>query len=299
MKWNSILLLKQTVTIIYMYHSNASILSCIALSLLPGILSAGSSVANLECSHEEADTCLLLHAHHAAASGCSHVTIKSPDTDVAVLAAAFSHAIPAPLFFLTGTGSNLRLISMNAMSEKLGKDASLALLAIHAFTGCDTTSAFAHRGKKAALKTILGDSRSSAAARDAFGQLGSDFQPLSADCLASMEKFVCMLYNTPTCSKVNDAWYELFCTKGSQSNQLPPCRDALVKHCARANYQTAVWRRCLEPLPDIPPPHQNGQGEVNFSQLQYACMFSTHYAFDGLHSSNGYYSVSENLMPRH
>ena len=37
------------------------------------------------CSHEEADTRMLLHAQHAATSGYSSIVIKSPDIDVAVL----------------------------------------------------------------------------------------------------------------------------------------------------------------------------------------------------------------------
>ena len=43
-------------------------------------------VQELECSHEEADTKILLHAQHAAEAGHRTVSIRSPDTDVAIIA---------------------------------------------------------------------------------------------------------------------------------------------------------------------------------------------------------------------
>ena len=51
-----------------------------------------------------------------------------------------------------------------------------------------------------------------------------------------------------------------FCTKRgeAESSLLPPCRDCLQLHIQRANYQTAVWRNCLEGQPDIPEPKGHG-----------------------------------------
>ena len=219
-------------------------------------------VPELECSHEEADTRLLLHACHAARSNnYPTITIKSPDTDVVVLAIAFSRYIPAKLYFLTGTGNKLRCIDMNAASEKLGADICGALPGFHAFTGCDSVSAFAFRGKKTAFKLLQGSLPANAAVRDVFSKLGTEFQQLSQECLDGLERFVCLLYNVPGCNKLDSARYELFCTKSLQSNQLPPCRDAFVRHSARANHQAAIWRRCLVPRPEVPAPHDNGQGQ--------------------------------------
>ena len=46
----------------------------------------------------------------------------------------------------------------------------------------------------------------------------------------------------------------MFCAKKGEieSHQLPPCRDCLERHAERANYQAAVWKRCLEANPHIP-----------------------------------------------
>ena len=60
------------------------------------------------------------------------------------------------------------------------------------------------------------------------------------------------LYGCKHLDKVNGARFYLFCTKNSQSQQLPPTQNALKKHTARANYQAAVWKRALDPQPDVP-----------------------------------------------
>ena len=62
---------------------------------------------------------------------------------------------------------------------------------------------------------------------------------------------------------VNDLRYKLFCTKGLQSQQLPPTRDARRKHIRCANYEAAIWKRSLESHPEIPRPAENGWKIVN------------------------------------
>ena len=47
--------------------------------------------------------------------------------------------------------------------------------------------------------------------------------------------------------------YQLFCSRRGKMEiyQLPPWRDCLVKHAKRANYQVAIWKRCLEQDPQV------------------------------------------------
>ena len=232
--------------------------SCVAVTRNSGTVSA-QPLPELRCTHEEADTRLVLHAAHSASSGYS-VTVKSPDTDVAVLTVAFSWMVPASLYFMTGTGNKVRLINITAISSHLGPAICDSLPGFHAFTGCDSTSAFAFQGKTSGFRLLCEDSALGASFRQAFGRLGADFGPVSADCLTILEKFVCTVYKARNCMTVNAARYQLFCAKGLLSNRLPPCQDALKKHCARANYQAAIWRNCLTACPDIPPPH-DGHGK--------------------------------------
>ena len=35
------------------------------------------------------------------------------------------------------------------------------------------------------------------------------------------------------------------------SHRLPPCRDSLLNHIRRTNYQCFIWKQYLEQFPDI------------------------------------------------
>ena len=52
-----------------------------------------------------------------------------------------------------------------------------------------------------------------------------------------------------------------------ESYQLPPYRDCLVKHAQRANYQAAIWRRCLEKDPKVPSPIGRGWKTVKIDWM--------------------------------
>ena len=59
---------------------------------------------------------------------------------------------------------------------------------------------------------------------------------------------------------MDDLRYQLFSVKGDEMNStlLILREDTLRLHSVRANYQTAIWKRCLEPVPDIPTPVGHG-----------------------------------------
>ena len=72
----------------------------------------------------------------------------SPDTDVFILILLrFVRHINQTVLFETGTGDKRRLVNVQAVAKDLGDEVNLALVALHAFTGFDTTSAFVRRGK--------------------------------------------------------------------------------------------------------------------------------------------------------
>ena len=57
---------------------------------------------------EEADTRIILHTSHDASNGHDCIAIKSPDTDVAVLACTFSYSINAKMLFCIDTKQRRR-----------------------------------------------------------------------------------------------------------------------------------------------------------------------------------------------
>jgi hypothetical protein len=204
----------------------------------------------LVTSQEEADTRMLLHAKHAS-QVYERIVIVCEDTDVLILCLALQKDI-RNMYIRCGTKQRMRYIDINKLSTALGSDVCDALLGVHAFTGCDSVSAFGGRGKVAGLKIVSKDDE----LRKALAQLGENWI-LSAELFSLLQEFTCRLYASQTTIKnVNDLRYQIFRTKNGdvESSQLPPCEDSLKQHALRANYQAAIWRRSLEKDPNIPSP---------------------------------------------
>ena len=68
--------------------------------------------------------------------------------------------------------------------------------------------------------------------------LGTDFH-VTPEKQLSVEAFVCAMYGKASFQSVNEWRYHLFCTRTTQSSQLPPTKDALSKHVLRANYHAS------------------------------------------------------------
>ena len=210
-------------------------------------------VPALSSQHEEADGHLLLHAAHAALDGYTSVIVDSADTDVFILCLAFSNQIGIPLYQKCGNSRRVSLVD-RAIWSAIGADTCKALVGLHAFTGCDTVSAFAGKGKLRALQILK-----SPHVKSTFTQLGEQWS-VTPELFAALEEFVCQLYATNSgTNHVDELRYNLFCSKKgeTESHQLPPCQDCLQKHCLRANYQAAIWRS-LQNNPGTPTPVGHG-----------------------------------------
>ena len=217
------------------------------------------NVSNLSpCNHEEADTRLLLRAADAAKSGFTKIMLKTVDTDVVVLSVAAHHEINlAELWIAFGSGKHLRYIPAHDIASKLGKEKSKALLAFHAFTGCDQTSSFANVGKKTAWDVW-----------NTFNEVTQVFQQLSStpsmsvlsDVLPVLERYTVLMYDrTSSCATVDAARKDLFTRKGRELECIPPTSDALRQHAKRVVLQAGYyWGTCLEVAPQLPPPSQWG-----------------------------------------
>lgn len=168
-----------------------------------------------------------------------------------VLCLGHCKKINSTMYLKCGTLNQTRYINMSNLAELHGD----ALVGVRAFTGCDSVSAFAGRGKLSALKLLKGNSTF----QEHFKFLGTSWD-ISEESFRAMESFVCRMYapSSNVCD-VNDLRYLLFCTKRGEmeSSLLPPCRDCLQMHIQRANYQAAVWRHCLEGQPGIPEPSKH------------------------------------------
>lgn len=107
------------------------------------------------CNHEEADTRIVVHAVHAVEQGAKVIQVRTVDKDVIVNLVRVFHdlVVTCPLvriWVAFGMGKNYRFFHINAICASLDEPMSRALSVFHAFSGCDTTSAFSGKGKKLA-----------------------------------------------------------------------------------------------------------------------------------------------------
>lgn len=96
----------------------------------------------LSSDHEEADTRMLLHAHQVS-EFADTIIIRSSDTDVLILCLSMNEHMHSSMYLMTG----ISCINVSHLSNILGISVCSALIGLHVFTGCDSTSAFKHKGK--------------------------------------------------------------------------------------------------------------------------------------------------------
>ena len=156
-------------------HSQSSIVTSSDDELyLAGLFSDPSTTKNcmpskvgdcpdLLSNHEEADTRMLLHAIHADArfgdmNVKGRIIIKSSDTDDLHLCIHFFPSIRNTKELKTGTVTRTkdgrRYLLVHDICHIQGPLVCKLLLAVHALTGCETTSSPFRIGKKTVLKTL-------------------------------------------------------------------------------------------------------------------------------------------------
>lgn len=212
------------------------------------------------CSHEEADTRMILHLADAVQEGYRNILVRTVDTDVLVLVIAVFHMLQGEetlkLWVSFGTGRHHRYIAAHEIASSLGPLRSKALPFFHAFTGCDTTSCFAGRGKKTAMDTWkLYDE-----VTDAFTSLSSSPSQVTDASLRLLERLVILMYDrTSDRVNINEARKQLFTQRGRSLEMIPPTRGALIQHTKRAAYQAGhVWGQATISNPQLPNPQEWG-----------------------------------------
>ncbi|GFR74341.1 DNA damage-inducible protein DIN7 [Elysia marginata] len=179
------------------------------------------------------------------------------------------------LIFDTGCGYNRRQIDVSQIAKTLGRQMYDALLGVHAFTGCDTTSCFAGKGKLRALNIIQKEED----LKVLFSRFGTSLVVSYDDCLL-LESFVCKLHGKTLHTSVNKVRYDIVrqrfkgkkasisCNGGIDLCQMPPCNQVLLLHIQRANFQTLIWRNPVFQNPVIPKPEENGWQRNSVHELE-------------------------------
>ena len=102
----------------------------------------------IPCSHEEADTRILLHVAHCARQGLRKVVIRTVDTDVVAYAIEHFPAILLDELWVSfGVGTHFRQIAIHEIVKNVNEK---AMTFLHAINWCDTVSSFLGCGKNSA-----------------------------------------------------------------------------------------------------------------------------------------------------
>ena len=118
------------------------------------------------------------------------------------------------------------------IADNLGHTLCRLILPFHVFTGCDSTSCFKWEGKKKGLEVLQKDE--SLTQLEELGNTADFPDTLTDVCLS----FVCRLYKPNEQERdIDRLRYKIFCKKPRQNERLPPCKDSIVQHCRRVNYQ--------------------------------------------------------------
>ena len=80
---------------------------------------------------------------------------------------------------------------------------------LHAYTGCDTVSAFAGRGKVSALKLLQRNEKFC----ETFQKVGVEWT-MTPELYADLQEFTCQMYSSKSrITNINEMRYALFCAK--------------------------------------------------------------------------------------
>ena len=191
---------------------------CVCISSSDGINVTRTPQMDLFSAQEEVDTRIILHLHHASNDIKEDVSliIRSPYTDVLIILIHFVNAVQQPFLFDRGTGNKRRLINVKALLNEHGPELCQVLLSFHAFSSCDTTSAFAKQGKLKPLKILEKQTLSTRTLK----RLGQAVQ-LDEETERDLERFVCCMYQKRNYNNVNKLRADMFKQKFKPKNDQP------------------------------------------------------------------------------
>lgn len=214
-----------------------------------------NNVSNISpCTHEEADTRIMVHVLDAVSHGLTKVQIRTVDTDIIVLAISLASQLLSldECWVAFGTGKDFKYIAVHEIANCLGPDTCKALPMFHAFTGCDTVSSFNGKGKKTAWDVW----KSFPEVTSTFTKL-TDFNPQKddvSDHMGNLQRYVVLLYDKVSgLETVNECRKYLFTRKSKNMENMPPTEAALHQHCLRSILQGGlIWGQATNPRPIVP-----------------------------------------------
>jgi hypothetical protein len=220
-----------------------------------------SCVTELECFQEEADTRVIFHTVYADQHfvklnirGC--IVIKTPDTDILVIAVHYFPQLTNTdeLWLETGNVTSMfdhrRYIAVHQICRANSPVFCKMLPAVHAITGCDSTSSFFKVGKKSVLKIIMERGADHFQELVMFSKTGEEHD------IEAARKLTASLYDpkgryTSYHSSLNALRTKIATSKEVVLSQLPPSEASFKQHVKRAAWQTGIWLSSHIAKPDF------------------------------------------------
>ena len=228
-----------------------------------------TEISYLHSTQEETDTRVILYIDHAQRKGYRYVRVKSPDSDIFFILLHYADSFRnITILFDTGTGNKKILLNISVMAQSLTPMYCSALLSLHAFTGCDSTSAFKGRGKLRPLNILENNDEY----KEVFSQVGDEWS-LTQEASDKLEAFTCAIYGKSRVKEVNMARFlkinELCSDKALETMKnmdmasLALCKKTLEQHLKRVIHTVGTWKQSHLANPDIPDPVNHGWILVN------------------------------------
>ena len=140
---------------------------------------------------------------YAKKNGYKNIIVRSPDSDIFFILLSYVHDLSGiTVFFETGNKNKRKLINITSLGLNYSEQYCKALLGIHAFTGCDSTSAFKGKGKVSRIQLMLKDDL----ILNACSAIG-DSWVLSNNILEVLERLTCRMYGMTKINTVNECRY--------------------------------------------------------------------------------------------
>ena len=208
-----------------------------------------------EAGHEtyqalnDADTLIVKTALTIASTEA--VTVVANDTDVLVLL-IYPFKITMSDIFLHSEGSkkvgatNKVSVSVRALQNSIGENVSQIILALHAISGCDSTSSLFGIGKGKALKKLSG-SKEAMQLCTVLTDKNATHDEVNTAGLQTLS----LLYGGKTSESLNHLRYVMYMNCAASSTlqphpeRLPPTENASRYHVYRAHLQIVQWETLM------------------------------------------------------
>ena len=148
-----------------------------------------TKVPELQSNQEESDTRVVLYCNYAADNDYDYVKVRSPDSDIIFILLYYAADLGIRMLFDTGTGNKRSLLDITKLAKDFTHVYYAGLLAMHAFTRCDTTSAFKGIGKVKPIQLRQKEPRY----QGVFQELGQT-RVVTEDLFLQLEQFTCQMY---------------------------------------------------------------------------------------------------------